>query len=127
MDILIDTHVLIWFAEKHSNLTPKVQRWLENADNKVFLSVASLWEMAIKVNISRLKLLVPFETMVEQLPQMGFELMPIELKHVTRFSSLPLHHSDSFDRMLVAQAMEEKLNLVSSDRSLSRYGIKVMW
>jgi PIN domain nuclease of toxin-antitoxin system len=127
MDVLIDTHVLIWFAEKHPNLTPKVQRWLESADNKVFLSVASLWEMAIKVNISRLKLLVPFETLAEQLPQMGFDLLSLEIRHITRFVSLPLHHRDLFDRMLVAQAMEEKLPLVSSDRSLSRYGIKVLW
>lgn len=127
MDILIDTHVLIWFAEKHPRLIPKVQRWLEDSENRIFLSMVSMWEMAIKVNLGRLTLLVSFETTLEQLPKMGFELMPIELKHVTRFASLPLHHRDPFDRMLVAQAMEENLSLVSSDRSLSKYGIKVLW
>ena len=92
------------------------------------LSVASLWEMAIKISLGKLVLTEPFETMVpEQLDLNGIDQLGIEFKHVTQVSKLPFHHCDPFDRLIVAQALIEELPIISADGALDAYGVRRLW
>jgi len=120
--LLLDTHVLLWFMEDAA-LRPGVRRAIADPDRSVKVSVASLWEVAIKQGLGRLK---PPEDPAEAAEAVGFELLGIAPTHARAVIDLPLHHRDPFDRMLVAQAKTERLTLVTRDRRMRDYDVKVM-
>lgn len=128
MKLLLDTHALIWFAEGDPKLSATAREILENEANSVFYSVACIWEMAIKISLRKLTmsrtLTGAFEHLLEQ---SGLILLPIEYRHAARVASLPFHHRDPFDRLLVAQAELEQFSLVSHDSVLDAYPIKRIW
>jgi PIN domain nuclease of toxin-antitoxin system len=121
--LLLDTHIFLWWRGEPSRLSSKVQSSIATADI-VFVSVASAWEAAIKVSVGRLEL--P-ETMEAGVIASGFEKLLITFSHTERAASLPPHHRDPFDRMLVAQAQSEGLTLVTHDRLLEPYDVEVLW
>ena len=128
MRLLLDTHSFLWFIAGHANLTASARSLIEDPANQSFLSVVSLWETAIKVSLGRLSLKSPFETLIpQQLQQNGFGLLPITIDHLTPLISLPFHHRDPFDRLLIVQATVEQMALVSRDRTFDAYGISRLW
>lgn len=128
MRLLLDTHVFLWWAGDAPELTSRARKIISDPQNDCFVSLASCWEMAIKANLRKLKLTQPVERFVtEQLHENGFRLLGIELSHAARVETLPFHHRDPFDRLLVAQALGEKLTIISADTILSEYGVKRIW
>jgi len=122
MTLLLDTHVMLWWRANDKSLGPVVRDAISTAD-AVFVSAASAWEVAIKIAVGRLKLPASFEKGVEA---SGFERLPITFAHAERAASLPLHHRDPFDRMLIAQAQTEGLTLVTRDRNLTAYEVAIL-
>ena len=123
MNLLLDTHVVLWWRLDSRRVRGDARRAIESADH-VLVSAASGWEVALKIGVGRLRLADPFARLVEA---SGFEKLPITLEHTERISALPRHHTDPFDRMLVGQAQAEALTLVSHDRELEPYGVPVIW
>lgn len=127
MTLLLDTHTFLWFIGDDPQLSPTAGALLE-ADNAVLLSVASLWEIAIKVSIGKLTLAEPYATFIpQQLARNDIDLLPLRLPHLSTIASLPFHHRDPFDRMLIAQAMVEGVPIISSDGAFDAYGIERVW
>jgi PIN domain nuclease of toxin-antitoxin system len=126
--ILLDTHAFLWFIEDSPKLSTEARSVIEDGFNEPVLSVASLWEMAIKVSIGKLDLKKPFETFVpDQLELNGFDQLAISFDHIAAVAKLPFHHRDPFDRLLVAQALVEGIPLVSADDLLDAYGVIRLW
>ncbi len=122
MRLLLDTHVLLWWLSAQ-HLRPKAAAAIASADSEVWVSSATVWEMSIKAGLG--KLIVP-DDLGDQLVHHGFELLPIGLAHALAVRSLPTHHADPFDRMLVAQAQVEDLTVVTRDSALRRYAVPVL-
>lgn len=121
---LLDTHVLLWFLDSPEKLSPITLNTI-NSSPRVLVSTISLWEIAIKVALNKLQF--PDLTRIEEiLKQCQFEVLQITLSHVLRTTQLPHHHRDPFDRMLVAQSLEEDLCLISRDPSLKPYGLTLL-
>ena len=128
MNLLLDSHTLLWFVWDDPNLSPTAKTLIEDPANQKFVSVATCWEIAIKAGLKKLALGEPATTFLPREPATnGFGLLGIELAHATLVETLPPHHKDPFDRLLVAQAMIEKLPLVSADAIFDQYGIQRMW
>lgn len=131
MKILLDTHTFLWFISGDAKLTGVARLTIEDLDNERFLSIASLWEIAIKTNLGRLNVLPEDETFANFFEQEAWcnsiEILPIELPHVALVASLPQHHRDPFDRLLVAQAQTENMVLISADSALDAYPIERRW
>lgn len=127
MRVLLDTHAFIWWFEADARLSAAARDAIEEADEG-FLSIASGWEMAIKVSNGRLKLAKPVERLIpEQLGLNSFSLLQIDLDDVARVAALPYHHRDPFDRMLAAQALNDDLAIVSADPVFRKYDVKRIW
>ncbi|MEG4458139.1 type II toxin-antitoxin system VapC family toxin [Microcoleus sp. N9_A1] len=124
--LLLDTHALIWFVSNDTNLPVSTRDKIESADD-VFLSIASLWEMAIKLNIGKLPLQGNFEDIEPQLIAAGITILPVTFADTVQFRYLPLHHRDPFDRILVAQAINHSLVLVSRDVAFDAYYLQRLW
>ncbi|MEG3845174.1 type II toxin-antitoxin system VapC family toxin [Microcoleus sp. herbarium14] len=124
--LLLDTHALIWFVSNDPNLPVSTRDKIESADD-VFLSIASLWEMAIKLNIGKLPLQGNFEDIEPQLIAAGITILPLTFADTVQFRYLPLHHRDPFDRILVAQAINHSLVLVSRDVAFDAYDLQRLW
>ena len=124
--LLLDTHALIWFVSNDPNLPVSTREKIESADD-VFLSIASLWEMAIKLNIGKLPLQGNFEDIEPQLIAAGITILPLTFADTVQFRYLPLHHRDPFDRILVAQAMNHSLVLISRDVAFDAYDLQRLW
>jgi PIN domain nuclease of toxin-antitoxin system len=128
MKLLLDTHAFLWFIMGSPNLSANARALIEDQANEKFVSLASLWEMAIKVSIGKLTLSAPFDALIPaQLTLNGFETLNVEIAHISKLISLPLHHSDPFDRLLIAQAIVEQMHIVSIDSAFDAYPIKRLW
>lgn len=128
MQLLLDTHTLLWWIDDANELSAKARKAIANGDNDCFFSLASCWEMAIKCSIGKLTLAQPVEQFIpDQLFRNGIRLLPIDFRHVAKVTTLPLHHRDPFDRLLVAQAATEKMTMVTADAAIARYDIKCLW
>ena len=121
MRLLLDTHVLIWWDEG-ARLSTKVTHAIREAD-QVYVSAATGWEVAIKASLGKL---TPERRVADAVAESGFEELPIRLAHTEGVQGLPWHHRDPFDRLLVAQAVSERLTLVTRDRIFSKYGVKTL-
>lgn len=126
MTLLIDTHALIWFLENDPRLPTAIRTQIEITPN-VFVSIASLWEIAIKANIGKLTLSFPFNTIQPSLTTADINQLPISFDDLQIYLSLPLHHRDPFDRILIAQAMNHSLTFVSQDSQMDKYNIQRLW
>jgi PIN domain nuclease of toxin-antitoxin system len=123
MKLLLDTHALIWALGDPTKLSPKSRSAIEDPANEIFVSAASLWEIAIKAGDG--KLTVP-DDLERAIFAVGFQPLEIRFPHVRRLRSLPLHHRDPFDRILVAQAQHEDLAVVTRDGRIPSYGVHVV-
>ena len=121
MNVLLDTHVLIWWDEGR-RIAAEARHAIEQAD-AVYVSAASAWEVAIKTALGRLR---PIRTIEEAASDSGFLELPVTFRHAERVTGLPPHHRDPFDRMLVAQAAVEELTMVTRDPVFARYGVALI-
>lgn len=125
MRLLLDTHALLWYLTAPEKLPAAAHRAIRSAENDVYASLASAWEISIKAALG--KLVFDAQGLAQALPAVGVEPLGISLQHTAQVAELPRHHGDPFDRMLVAQALCESMTLVSRDRALQRYGIRMLW
>jgi PIN domain nuclease of toxin-antitoxin system len=122
--LLLDTHTVLWAVDRTSALSPTVRTLLEDPENEPLVSVASLWEIAIKSSLGKLS--AP-EELPDEIDATGFGWLAVAREHAWAVRSLPHHHRDPFDRLLVAQALTERLPLVSADEQLDAYGVDRVW
>ena len=126
MAVLLDTHAFLWWTQNDSRLSKPARDAIVDSDRR--LSLASCWELAVKVSLNRIGFDQPLnQFLTEQMLANGISLLPIEFRHVMRVAQLPFHHRDPFDRLLVAQALEEGLSLVSADPAFDAYGVARIW
>lgn len=128
MRLLLDTHSFLWFIGGDKRISEKAKATIADLDNEVFLSVASLWEIAVKINIGKLKLPRPFgELIPEQLMREEIKVLQAELSHLTKYVDLPLHHRDPFDRLIIAQAQVEMMPVITIDKAFEGYDVNLLW
>ena len=128
MRVLLDTHAFLWWIEDASSLSRKARATISNPDNECLLSLASCWEMAIKLSLGKLRLPGTSERFIpEHLAANAFRQLAIDFRHVARVATLPFHHRDPFDRLLAAQAIEERIPIVSADLVFRKYGVTRIW
>jgi PIN domain nuclease of toxin-antitoxin system len=125
-NLLLDTHAFIWYSEDDSKLPESIETEIETAD-RVCISIASLWEIAIKLSIGKLSLRSNYESTEASLEPAGIILLPISFADTVRVMNLPLHHRDPFDRVLIAQSINNSLTLVSCDAAFTAYPIQLRW
>lgn len=127
MKLLLDTHAFIWFVDNDARLPQKTKNQIENINNTIQISIASLWEIAIKISLEKLKISEPLEKIIELIADNGFEILPILPEHIIDISRLEFHHRDPFDRIIIIQGLTENLLIVSKDEIFDKYGVKRIW
>ena len=128
MKALLDTNAFLWWLGKKDRLTTQAYAIIQNPENEIFLSVASAWEIIIKARSGKLTLPdSPEQYIPSRVAYYGFELLPIEIKHVLHLWTLAEHHRDPFDRILVAQSQVEQLPIITSDQTIPKYPVQVIW
>lgn len=128
MKVLLDTHTFLWWDSDPTNLPAQVLAVCQDTANILLLSVASVWEMQIKLQLGKLKLSLPLAEMIEgQTQTNNLQVLPIEVAHVLALDDLPLHHKDPFDRLIITQANVENATLLSGDARFKAYPVKLLW
>lgn len=128
MRLLLDTHTFLWFVLNDSQLSRVADALITDPTNDVLISPATYWEIAIKAGKKKLDLLAPYDDfMMRGIEGNDFEILPIETRHTSLLTRLPMHHKDPFDRLLVAQALVERIPVVSVDSALDDYGVTRLW
>ena len=128
MKVLVDTHALLWFVLDDPRLGRKADALMRSGSTDLLLSVASCWELAIKHALGKINLGKPFDQFLwPELRRNQIEVLPIAEAHLNLLSGLPNHHRDPFDRLLAAQALAERIPMVSADEAMSRYGVELIW
>lgn len=128
MKLLLDTHTFLWFITDDPQLSTTARALIVDPTNDIFVSPASYWEVAIKVSLGKYPLAVPFERFfTEGIEGNNFLILPVEIRHAAVLSSLPMHHKDPFDRMIIAQAMAEQVSVVGIDAAFDAYNVTRLW
>ncbi len=128
MRVLLDTHSFLWFIAGNDELSEEARAVIGDPENEVLLSVASLWEISIKSSLGKLSLAMPFEELIpDQMAQNNIELLTIEVGHLAALTTLPFHHRDPFDRMIITQAMAEDLPIIGNDPIYEQYLVEMVW
>ena len=126
MPLLLDTHAFLWWCEDSPELSKKARKAMTADD--CFVSLVSFWEIAIKISLNKLRLPgIVDRYLADQMSRNGFEQLEITFRQIMRCASLERHHGDPFDRLLIVQAQEESLPIVSRDPAFDRYGIQRIW
>ena len=127
MKLLLDTQIIIWFVNDDPQLNDHLKDLIEDKNNTIYLSIASLWEMSIKYNLGKLRLVPSYEEFIEkEVNESRIVLLNLELEHLKINASLPFHHRDPFDRIIIAQSMAENLPIITSDSIFSQYSIALI-
>jgi PIN domain nuclease of toxin-antitoxin system len=125
MKYLIDTHILLWIISTDSRLSKRVEKIYLNGENDVFISIASLWEISIKLSLKKLTIDSSYKEFVQtHIIGNDIKILNITLSHIFRVNQLPFHHRDPFDRMIIAQGVEDNIMIISSDPTFDKYPIK---
>ena len=128
MRVLLDTHTMLWFWLGDTRISPTALQLIQDPANTKLISPASYWETAIKISLGKYSLQQPFDVFFQHgLARTGFQVLPIEVRHASVLTSLPFHHRDPFDRLLIAQSMAEGIAMVSNDPALDSYPVKRLW
>jgi PIN domain nuclease of toxin-antitoxin system len=125
---VVDTHVLLWYVAEDPRLSQLAINLLEDTNNRPIISIASLWEIAIKTSTGKLNIGAPFrEFVAENITSLGIDVLEIKLEHLEAVSALPFHHRDPFDRLIIAQCLTENLPLLTDDGFVDAYAVKKIW
>ena len=128
MRLLLDTHAFLWFVQGNDSLSNVAKSLIEDSDNRKFISIASLWEMTIKVSMGKLEIEMPMTELVnEQVFGNAFEILSISPEHLDSLSRLPFHHKDPFDRLIIAQGLAEDMSILSVDKAFRDYPVQLFW
>jgi PIN domain nuclease of toxin-antitoxin system len=127
MEVLLDTHVLIWFLNGDRKLTKKAKELIEDSNNSKIISIASIWEIAIKLSLGKFKFKEGFKKFLEMVEENGFEILPISFDHALIVSNLEFLHRDPFDRIIIAQCKSENLTFITRDSNIKKYNIETIW
>ena len=128
MKYLLDTHTLLWFLAGDNRLGDRARRLIDDSSNEKYLSIVSLWEVAIKVGLGKLELDKPFEHMFpERLHFNGIEILDISVDSLIKLTTLPFHHRDPFDRLIIAQGLVEEIPIISADTEFDAYDVNRQW
>ena len=124
MRLLIDSHAFLWWGESSPALGNTARSAIADPASEVLISIAALWELIIKASSGKLTLPADIETMVAS---QGFSVLSVSFDHLRRFGTLPRHHRDPFDRMMIAQALAEGIPIATGDRVFAAYGVQIVW
>jgi len=127
MNLLLDTHTLIWFLNGDEKLPGNVRDAIENPGNLKIVSIATIWEISIKISLDKFRFPLGFKRFLEMVDENGFELLPITFEHVMIVSILEFIHRDPFDRLLIAQCKNENLTIATKDENIRKYNIQTIW
>ncbi len=127
MNLLLDTHVMIWFMTDDKRLPEKNKEQIEDEANSPFVSIASFWEIGIKHSLNKLTLNTDLSEIFQLVGESGLEILPITPEQILTLTNLPFHHRDPFDRLLIAQTKTEGMNLMTKDPWIGNYDINVVW
>ena len=128
MKVLLDTHTFLWWITDHPQLSPRVREIIGDGNNELFVSAASGWEIAIKAKLGRLQLPdEPQRFILEQLSLNAIQSLPIQMSHALHVFTLPDHHRDPFDRILISQAQLEGLPILTADPQIALYPVEIIW
>jgi PIN domain nuclease of toxin-antitoxin system len=128
MQILLDTHSFLWFIAGDPRCSTRARELIADPTHDALLSIAGLWEIAIKVSLNKLILTMPFGELIPQQLYLNYiNILAIELADLQTVAQLPFHHRDPFDRLLIAQSLTHQVPIVSADKSLDLYGIERIW
>ena len=126
MRVLLDTHVLVWYLEGNPNLSRPQRELIVKPETEVFVSMASLWEIAIKSSIGKIRLTRPLTEILQQLSSQSIDILNLAPRHILQVATLPFHHRDPFDRMIIAQAKAEFLPVITNDAEFGAYEVKLI-
>ncbi len=125
---MLDTHAFLWIVSDDKKLSRKAKKLFLNKSNEIYLSAASIWEMAIKISLGRLTLDEPLESFIEtHAVGNNIKILDIKAKHLYKIENLPFHHRDPFDRIIIAQCMIENYSIVGSDKAFDSYPVSRVW
>lgn len=127
MNLLLDTHALLWFVAGDSRLTRRARQAIEARETVNFVSMVSWWEVALKCSLGKLSLDDSLEAFMDHRTEEGFRLLPLEPQHLHPLLALPFHHRDPFDRLIICQALIENMAICTGDASFARYDVKLVW
>jgi PIN domain nuclease of toxin-antitoxin system len=127
MNLLLDTHSLIWFLNGDEKLSDLVKNAIEDSNNSKIVSIASIWEIAIKISIDKFRFPKGFKKFLEMVEDNGFEILPITFDHALILSTLEFIHRDPFDRLIISQCKSDNLILATKDENIKRYNIQTIW
>ncbi len=127
MDLLIDTHALIWYIEGDTQLSSKAIAAIDNEGNQIFVSKASIWEIVIKLSLNKLDISIHFNDLEAFLINHNFLILDFDFTHLKPLLTLPYYHRDPFDRLIIAQAITEGIPIVTKDIYFSSYAVGLLW
>jgi len=127
MNLLLDTHALIWFINGDNQLPDKSIKLICNLETKCFVSIASIWEIAIKFSLGKLDLNGGFDQISKIMKRYEIELLPITFEHLQKLLTLPFHHRDPFDRIIISQGLTEKYTIATKDENFPKYDERIIW
>jgi PIN domain nuclease of toxin-antitoxin system len=127
VNYILDTHTLIWFMEGDVFLSTNAKRAIEDERNIKYVSIALLWEIAIKISLGKLLLKKPLEEFLNNLSQTNINILPLKFSHFVRISRLEFIHKDPFDRIIICQSLEENFSIIGKDQNFPAYGVNLFW
>ena len=127
MNLLVDTHAMLWFVAGDERLNLKARKAIESPDTVNYISIASWWEIAIKCSLGKLRIDRPLEDFMDERVDEGFRVLSIETQHLPALSTLPFHHRDPFDRLIICQAINENMTICTGDSHFADYDVQLVW
>lgn len=128
MNYLLDTHAFLWFLDGNANLSKNARSTIEKSDNNNFISIASIWEIAIKKSLGKLSLDIKIEDFKSEIIKNNFEILHLDFEHIIELSKLEGVHKDPFDRIIISQAIAEKYTIITKDINFGFYNqVKIYW
>ena len=128
MNLLLDSHAFVWMHEEPHKLSVNVAYEILNPANQIFVSVATIWELQIKIALKKFSFSDTLENVILREQQTNkMQILPVKLSHALYLENLPLHHKDPFDRLLISQAIVENMTLVTADSEFAKYKVKLLW
>jgi len=127
MNLLLDTHALIWFLNGDKQLPEKSITLIRNLKNRCHVSIASIWEIAIKLSLGKMELNNGFDEISKIMKEFEIELLPISFEHINELLKLEYHHRDPFDRIIISQGIVERFHIVTKDDFFKKYDVKIIW
>lgn len=127
MEILLDTHAFIWYINAKPELSKKAFSFIDDVSNNAFISIASIWEMSIKIKLGKLKLISDFNDIKSELKKFDIKILNLDIEDILMNFILEFHHRDPFDRIIIAQSLNNNIPKIGKDEIFDKYGVKRIW